>query len=254
MKKAVSQKGMGFYEDYLKGVNAAYGPNGRFKNQAELARFVELAPAQVKKYTSRDGTKNLAKLGSFLDKIGARLEFTHKQDSAREVCFVDAKVVPAGEQQTAPIPPEDYLAVPLVEEVGAGPGIYPEGKILSWFLVYRHQEAVRFRKDLIAVQLGQHSTSMLPTLSPGDIVLVDRADKIVSHPGRIMLVMDPDGAGKIKRVATDRLHNDYRITYYSDNVADNPPEVYSLRDDFLGDWERSIAGRVVWAWSDVSNK
>ena len=97
---------------------------------------------------------------------------------------------------------------------------------------------------------------MQPILNPGDIVLVDRDDRNVKDPGHMMLVLDPkDGSGKVKRVAvTDTEDGDCRITYYSDNAATNPPEVYSLRDDFFGDWERSIVGRVVWAWSDVTAK
>ena len=57
------------------------------------------------------------------------------------------------------------------------------------------------KHDLIAVRIGDHSTSMLPTLRPEDIVLVDRQDIDCATPGRIMLVLDPDGAGMIKRVA-----------------------------------------------------
>ena len=106
--------------------------------------------------------------------------------------------------------------------------------------------------------LGKHSTSMVPTLKPQDIVLVDRQDKdVMNFKGRIMLVLDPaDGSGKIKRVAAENQpkKKDYRITYYSDNAAENPPEVYSLMEDFDGDWNKSIVGRVVWAWSDVSCK
>ena len=106
--------------------------------------------------------------------------------------------------------------------------------------------------------LGKHSTSMVPTLKPQDIVLVDRQDKdVMNFKGRIMLVLDPfDGSGKIKRVAAENQpkKRDYRITYYSDNAAENPPEVYSLMEDFEGDWNKSIVGRVVWAWSDVSCK
>ena len=102
------------------------------------------------------------------------------------------------------------------------------------------------------------STSMVPTLKPQDIVLVDRQDKdVMNFKGRIMLVLDPfDGSGKIKRVAAENQpkKRDYRITYYSDNAAENPPEVYSLMEDFDGDWNKSIVGRVVWAWSDVSCK
>ena len=71
-----------------------------------------------------------------------------------------------------------------------------------------------------------------------------------------MLVMDTEGCGKIKRVAVEHQpkKRDYRITYYSDNAAENPPEVYSLTEDFEGDWNKSVVGRVVWAWSDVSCK
>lgn len=174
---------------------------------------------------------------------------------SRDICFVNAGVVPAGEGQEPPVM-EDYLAVPLVEEVGAGPGLIPQGELLSWFLVWRHQRAIAHKRDLIAVQIGKHSTSMTPTLSPLDIVLVDRQDWDVTWPGHIMLVTDPDGAGKIKRVAVERLEEqrDYRITYYSDNAASNPPEVWSLNRDFEGDLRKAVVGRVVWAWSDVSNK
>ena len=96
---------------------------------------------------------------------------------------------------------------------------------------------------------------MQPTLNPKDIVLVDRDDRDVSKPGHIMLVLDPvDGSGMITRVAVTDLENDFRITYYSDNTAENPPMVYSLEKDFNGDWEKAIVGRVVWAWSDVKEK
>ena len=95
---------------------------------------------------------------------------------------------------------------------------------------------------------------MIPTLSPGDIVLVDRDDRDVKTAGHIMLVTEPSGEGKIKRVAVQPKNGDFSITYYSDNVVDNPPDTYSLREDFYSDFERAIVGRVIWAWSDVRNK
>ncbi len=45
-----------------------------------------------------------------------------------------------------------------------------------------------------------------------------------------------------------------RITFYPDNVALNPPVVYSLRDDYGGDWRKAIGGHVVCAWSDMEGK
>ena len=195
-------------------------------------------------------------LGPALEKLNAKIVFPTDapQETARDVCFVNAKVVPLGENQAPPVV-EDYMAVPLVDEVGAGPGIIPQGELLSWFLVYKHQDAVRYRRNLVAVKIGKNSTSMEPLLHPGDVVLVDLDDKNASRPGRIMLVMSPgDGSGMIKRVAIEEKNADHRITYYSDNAAENPPMVYSLREDFGKDWNKVIAGHVVWAWSDVSNK
>jgi len=202
----------------------------------------------------RTRTPSLRVLEPILEKLGVQFT-TPTLDAGRDVCFVNARIVPAGEQATPPSA-EDYMAAPMVGEVGAGPGYIPEEDIKSWFLVFKNQPAVRYRRNLIAVEIGPHSTSMQPILNPGDIVLVDRDDRNVKDPGHMMLVLDPkDGSGKVKRVAvTDTEDGDCRITYYSDNAATNPPEVYSLRDDFFGDWERSIVGRVVWAWSDVTAK
>lgn len=198
------------------------------------------------------GADNLIKA---LDALGAKITFPGEDSSIRDVKLnINAKVVPAGEGLTPPVS-EDYMAVPLVAEVGAGPGMIPQGDLLSWFLVYKHQDALRRHGDLMAVQIGKTSTSMQPTLNPGDIVLINLGDKDTSRPGRIMLVLDPmDGSGMIKRVAVKQRGNDYRITYYSDNAADNPPDVFSWRDDFGKDWSKSIVGHVVWAWSDISNK
>lgn len=224
-----------------------------------LSRLVAEAGADIssvsKWMNNKQKSLNFETVARILDHLGARIEGSRAIPGTRDVCFVDARTVPAGENQPRP-EVEDYLAVPLVDEVGAGPSLIPQGELLSWFLVYRHQDAVRYRRDLIAVQIGKHSTSMIPTLSPRDIVLVDRQDRDVMTAGRIMLVMDPEGAGMIKRVAVEEVKGgrDWRVIYYSDNAARNPPMMFSLREDFLGDWERAVVGRVVWAWSDVSAK
>ena len=205
------------------------------------------------KWLRGDRIPTLEKISPIMNQLGISLKLP--QDEAHAVCFVNAKIVPAGEN----VPPpqaEDYIAAPMVGEVGAGPGYIPQDEIKSWFLVYKHQDAVRYRRNLLAVELGQRSTSMQPTLNPKDIVLVDRDDRDVSKPGHMMLVLDPlDGSGMIKRVAVREKDNgDFQITYYSDNAAENPPDIYSLRNDFGGEWERAIVGRVVWAWSDVRSK
>jgi len=217
-----------------------------------LADASGVDPANISRWTRGKRSPKLEDIAPIFDVMQAKIVLPDEEDPARDICFVDARAVPAGANQPPP-EVEDYLAVPLVEEVGAGPGLIPQGELLSWFLVYRHQDAIRYRRDLIAVRIGKRSTSMLPILHPGDVVLVDRQDRDVMTPGRIMLVMDPDGAGMIKRVAVEEVKSerDWRIVFYSDNVANHPPIVYSLREDFLGDWDRAVVGRAIRAWSDI---
>lgn len=125
------------------------------------------------KWLRGDRIPTLEKISPILNQLGASLTLSN-QDSGKDVCFVNAKVVPAAETTYAPPQAEDYLAAPMVGEVGAGPGYIPQEEIKSWFLVYRNLPAVRYRRNLLAVEIGPHSDSMQPTLNPRDIVLVDR--------------------------------------------------------------------------------
>lgn len=249
---------MSFYEDFLKELkSAAYD---KFKNPRRLADFLGVEPNLITRWLNRDRIPKADKMGEVIDALGARLVFPDQDERerarTREVAFVNAKIVNA-EHNAPPVIPEDYLAVPLVSEAGAGPGIVPTSEHESWFLVYRNEPSIRTRSNLIAVRIAKDSNSMSPTLSPGDIVLVDRNDRAAGQaPGRIWLVMEPDGSGKVKRVKLDycKERRLTRLTFYSDNVQEHPPEIFTLEDDYEGDIERAIVGRVVWAWSDVSRR
>lgn len=244
------------FEKYLQFANdLTNGAHPRFRTKAELAEFAGIAPSQVKKYQTASDMKNIEKFFAFLDKLGVNLDFESNPEANRDVCFVNARIMPAGEHVAPPVA-EDYLAAPLVGEVGAGPGYLPQESVESWFLVYKHVPAIMGRRNLIAVEIGKTSTSMLPLLSPGDIVLVDRDDIDVSHAGHIMLVRDPEGAGMVKRVSVQPTpgSRDFSIQFYSDNAATNPPMLYSLREDYGGEISNAIVGRVIWAWSDVRGK
>ena len=190
----------------------------RYGGRTALAKAAGTSPANVTHWLSGKRNPGLAEISAIMNIMGVSPSLP-SDEPARDVCFVSAKVVPAGEQATPPTA-EDYIAAPLVGEVGAGPGYVPETEIRSWFLAYKNLPAVRYRRNLLAVEIGKHSTSMLPTLRPGDIVLVDRDDRRADTPGHIMLVLDPDGAGMVKRVAVeDKGNGDSRITFYSDNAV-----------------------------------
>lgn len=226
-------------------------------SQAQFARETGVQQGSLSRFLKGEQSSlsgdTVAKIVNF---FGAKLVFPgENEEPDRDVCFVNTRIMPAGEYVAPPVA-EDYLAAPLVGEVGAGPGYLPQEDVRSWFLVYKHVPSILGRRNLIAVEIGKSSTSMLPLLSPGDIVLVDRDDIDIGRPGHIMLVRDPvDGSGMIKRVSVQpAANNDWSIQFYSDNAAQNPPMLYSLREDYNGELSNAIVGRVIWAWSDVRGK
>lgn len=226
----------------------------QYGSASALSRASGVSVANISRWINNKQAPRLTDLAPIMDLLGV-LPKEPNEDSGKDVCFVNAKLVPAAEDTYEPPQAEDYLAAPMVGEVGAGPGYIPQEEIKSWFLVYRNLPAVRYRRNLLAVEIGPHSDSMQPTLNPRDIVLVDRDDRDIQHPGHMMLVLDPDGAGMIKRVAVEDLDDgDSRITFYSDNAMKHPPAVYSLERHYCNDWERCIVGRVIWAWADMRQK
>ncbi len=234
-------------------MNAVRDGVKKYGSAAALAAASGVSPANISYWLSGKRSPRLVEISPILDLLGINAA-APDSEASREVCFVNSKVVPAGEYAAPPVA-EDYIAAPLVGEVGAGPGYLPEDEIKSWFLAYKHLPAIRYRRNLIAVEIGRNSTSMQPTLNPGDIVLVDRDDRDVQYPGHMMLVMEPDGAGMIKRVSVEQKDDgDFRLTFYSDNGAKWPPMIYSLKNDFYDDWDKAIVGRVIWAWADVREK
>ncbi len=200
---------------------------------------------------------NLSQLSRAMDTLGIGVSSPRRSDTTREICFINPHVVPAGESALLP-DSEDYLAVPLVGEAGAGPGIIPQNRIESWVLVYRNHRSVMRRTNLLAVEVGKNQRSMTPTLHPGDIVLVDRNDwgqEGFHAPGNIFLVREPgqEGGGKVKRIALSGKGKAAIITFYSDNVTENEPEPYPMHA-YDYDLRAAVVGRVVWAWADLSRK
>lgn len=113
-----------------------------------------------------NGTRipNLEALSPVFGKLGVTFSLP-SQEPDRDVCFVNARIVPAGERVSPP-QAEDYIAAPLVGEVGAGPGYVPQNEVQSWFLAYKNHPAVRLRRNLLAVEIGRESDSMQPPLIP----------------------------------------------------------------------------------------
>ena len=140
------------------------------ESQSSLARRTGVQQASLSRFLEEKAGLSASSLLILAADLGYALLPSR---GPREVCFVDAVRAPAAGN----IPPpesEAYLAVPLVGEVGAGPGILPREEISSWVLVWRRHRSVMRRRDLLAVEIGRNQRSMIPTLHPLDIVLVDR--------------------------------------------------------------------------------
>ncbi|EHJ49550.1 Peptidase S24/S26A/S26B, conserved region [Solidesulfovibrio carbinoliphilus subsp. oakridgensis] len=225
-------------------------------NQSELVRLTGVPQSTLNRLFKGTGSPKADILAKILDAVGAKLVLPgERPETTRDVCWVDAKIVSAGDGQPLP-PSENYFAVPLVGEAGAGPGVMSDDVIKSWVLVYRHQHAVRLKSNLLAVEIGQGSTSMEPLLHPGDIVLCDRDDFKPTKPGGIFLVREPGqhGGAKIKRVSIKPVDHDLLITFYSQDTVNSPPETFSLRGDYNDNITEAIIGRCVWAWQDITGK
>jgi hypothetical protein len=260
---------MGFSDDLLKALDTSV--QKKFGGlPSRLAKAANRGTSSVQKILKRQQIKWIESFGEIADAAGLKVFFEEdfRQQTTRPVTIcghmsravqdqvqihesIDAAHVAAGPDS------EDYIAVPLAESpVAAGPGLIPEDKIRGWVLVWKHQESVRWRSNLVAVEIGRGENSMVPTLHPGDIVLVDRNDKNLDPPGKIMLITEPgpDGGSAIKRVSTLRKDGDLELIFYSDNAREHPPRTYGLKRDYDTDITRAISGRVVWAWSDMTKK
>jgi phage repressor protein C with HTH and peptisase S24 domain len=79
-------------------------------------------------------------------------------------------------QKVPQVSGEDFVSVPLTESaIAAGQPIIPQESIEDYVLL--HIRAAGKRSNLVASRVDGHS--MEPTLHPGDIVVIDRDDKII---------------------------------------------------------------------------
>lgn len=260
---------MSFTNDLRDMLRLQIGAGKSYPNKKRMADALNVDPSQLNRFL--DGERGLAAetIDRILEGLGAHIVLSGPGaangetgqegvgcSSQRPVCFICAQATGAAPLGTSrPPDSEDYFAVPLASEsVAAVPGRIPEEAVRGWVLVWRHHESVRFRTDLVAVEVGRGDMSMAPTLHPGDIVLVDRAEHTPDPAGKIMLVTGPDAGCAVKRVSTQPVEGDLEIIFYSDNSREFPPTVHRLRRDYGGELARAIVGRVIWAWSDMTRK
>jgi len=245
---------MGFTDDVRRALNSRIGRGKRYPNNKRMADELGIDPSQLGRFLKKERGLNADSLGQILDRLGASVIFgDDPAEASREVRFCPPEERAGGPE----LRPDDYLAVPLADpSLAAGQGLIPDDRVKGWVMVWRHQEPLRFRTNLVAVEIAKGEAAMAPALHPGDIVLVDRDDRDPAPAGRIMLVREPgpDGTTLVRRVAARRADNDLELIFYSDNGREFPPATYRLERDYQGDITRAIGGAVACAWSDMGVK
>ncbi|GAB7081621.1 S24 family peptidase [Megalodesulfovibrio paquesii] len=207
----------------------------------------------------------------WLDDFGAKIVFPGQAaQGVRELgglapCTAREAGGCGGGRCEIPFDVKGFVAVPFVEQgAAAGAGLILEEHVSEWMIVYAHSLS-SLSRDLCAVRLGEQQDSMLPTLHPGDILLVDKgavspemADP--QPPGNMFMVREPGGGKEegegvaVKRVVFDREGSTTRLVFYSDNAKGHPPRIFNFDKVFGGDVRRALIGRIVWAWSDMTRK
>ena len=224
-------------------------------NLSAFAKSIKFSQDRLWKFLNGTHGMNSIALGEILDKIGAKISFPgDRKDKTKNCIFINTtKTTQNG--KSPDIPSEDYKAVPLIDmPVAAGPGLFSEESIRSWVLVYSLHPSVRMKTNLIAVEIGRGQRSMIPTLHPQDIVLVDLDEKSPGSSNCMYLVKEPDGSVMVKRVSIEIRSGKTHLIFYSDNAQEYPPSMYVLEDDYQGDIEKAVVGKILWAWSDMSQK
>lgn len=141
---------------------------------------------------------------------------------------------------------DDYMAVPVVEGlIGAShEGAVPWNYIDHLIWIYRPEIGRRQWHNLRAIRVGPRSDSMIPTIRPGDIVIIDpeerppmqQLDKKAIYAVR----MDDWGNASLKRV---REINDSWVLL-SDNLECDPVMIKK------SDMPNLIIGKVIWSWTN----
>lgn len=246
-----TQIGMPLFQDakekLAKAIEALGGQNA-------VAKRAGIDQSRLSKFFSGKSGLGFDAACDVLESIGARIVFPDEAaDTAKEICFVDAKVLGA-DNSARPPKAENYFAVPLAEgPVAAGPGLVPEDRVKGWVLIWRYHESLRhISGNLVCVEVGKNEHSMEPTLHPGDIVLVHK-DRREIESNRLYLVRDPEGMVKVKRVTLEAKGKITLLVFSSDN-PNYKPEPYIVEEDFAGLEDKAIIGKVIWSWSDMSRK
>lgn len=175
---------------------------------------------------------------------GAREQFP-------EICGPEEPAIPPSE---GTVTRESYILIPEVEgRVTAG----PEGGLLydepvdhypfkkTWVLRKFGRDQAR-HKALVLVRVT--GDSMVPTINPGELVLVDawEPERLQIKDGSIYLVRMPDGMITVKRLILNRQDGEVSLVCLSDNPSFKP---FKFQVEMPLQWY--VLGRIRWVGREI---
>lgn len=254
-------KAMGKYEELRNWLRKQAGGQGISQ---EFVSRLGTSKATAHRVLNQENDTKASSFLDWLDRMGVKfvLPDDAPPETVKSVCFVSPNITGVDPyvsmQHNARVEPDEdnFLAIPIVNRVGAGGGYMDEKEVRDWMIAYRPALPQPVSSNLVAVTVAKDQYSMVPLIFPGDILLVDKNDCEPKPPGSIMLVIEPEPerGERIKRVATKRRDGDMEITFYSQDAERYPPDTYYLNRDYGGDIRNAIGGRVLWGWTDITRR
>lgn len=218
-----------------------------YHTQAALARATGESEANISRWLNGSATPTLKRLEPILTLLGVRLQLP--TDEPKEATLMISQ---AGAGQTTGLAQESFMAIPLVGEVGAGGGIVPQEYAPPEWFVAPQDSATR---AMWAMRVAGIERSMLPTIYPKDVVIIDKNTITTPKSEHIYLVQEPPCVGSsylLKRVKLATIGKNPVIIFYSDNTHEGyAPIVYELSQYPDSSITFAIKGTVVKIWADL---
>lgn len=215
-----------------------------FPSQAALARAMGESEANISRWLSGASTPTLKKLEPILIRLGVRFSLPSEETPPPLVIHMPAPSV-------SDDAPPAYIAVQLLGETGTP--FPPSQDAPEWLLI----RACDASPHTVALRVGAQDRSMLPTLHPGDVVLIDRCGAAEPTSKDICLVQEPPAEGAtggwlLRRVSLKQQRRETLLVFTADNMAEDfPPAVYALSQYPDKTIAAAIQGKVTHIWVDL---
>jgi phage repressor protein C with HTH and peptisase S24 domain len=217
---------------------------------ADFARNAKLPYSAMRNYADRRSLPGVANFVKIARAAGKSLDWFappdwtqdigHIADALEDVTTQAGREIARRRQQQ----PEDFCMVRLYDvRASAGSGAWNDSERVKTSLAFRREwiaSDLRVAPDKLML-VYVDGDSMEPTLSDGDVVMVDKSQRELTRPG--VYVFLQEGALMIKRL---QAMPGQRVLVLSDNERFARYELSAT--DFEGESARaSMIGRVVWS-------